>query len=219
MDIGVIISIAMLAAGAALYFFVIKKKSNMTSASGGNISYAPAPSPTGWMFFYSPGMTGDASDFNFPAVDGVHYVGKATGGPLKPGATITMNFTISGTGTFAAMDPGEGPPCHVDLYFQHVNDDLSGQGPAQFYRWFSKAQAKPLAPGSFSITTTLDVANFVPVGGNLSSGGITPDAGFADCLANAAFVGYTFGGQYFAGHGVAVTGGTMHFHLDNYTIV
>lgn len=187
-------------------------------AKGGSPAYIPPkPTTTGWGFYYSPGMpqqmwdNGDGTFyFDFPSKDGVHYVYRS--GSAQPGQTISMTFKIEGTGTFMSSDANEGPPCRVRLYIQRANDNLS----TEFYRWWAHATVD-LAPGEFTLSAPLVVDQWGSVGGGLPQW-TDPATGFAQCLANLQNIGFTFGGQWFAGHGVYVSNGNMRFTLKSYTI-
>jgi hypothetical protein len=185
-----------IAIAAGTYFFLIKKKST-----------APTYTPT------APGWQNDGGNVSVNA-DGSfhfgepHYISRANG-PLQPGQTITCRFRITGNGEFVASDPAEGPPCHVSLFFERAGDDRGDVVQYQFYRWFSHARAELTGAAEYTVSSELVQDQWGPVGGDGASN--DPNlaaAGFADAMANAAVVGFTFGGQYFAGHGISVKPGT-----------
>lgn len=205
MNIFIIIAIIGVVVGGAAYFVLRKRKS-----SGGTGVVGPAPGG-GWVQQY--GNVSVSSDGNFTFGE-PHYITKSAP-RLSPGQTITLRFRIDGAGEFVPCDPAEGPPCDVSLYMQKAGDN----GLQLYGRWFGKARAILGAAQEYSVSSKLVVDEWGPVGGGLTDPR-APEEGFADCLANAAVVGFTFGGEFFAGHGVKVKpgSGTASFTLLEYSI-
>lgn len=185
-----------LGAGAGLIGYSLLK------AKGGA---TPAYKPTagGWSFVYSPGMTGDASHFTFPNADGVHYITTKAAG-LALGKTITLRFNLSGDGALAVADPADIPPATVRLFIwgQGVND-----------RWWIRA-ATNLVDGDQTVSAVIDPANWGGVGGNP----VVVQAPFESVISNPYAMGFTLGGQYFAGHGVYCPVGSKTFTLLEYSV-
>ena len=118
---------------------------------------APAPiaASSDWTIAYSPGMPSQMTKkdghhyFDFPNVDGVHYVYKRTPS-VNVGQTVTMVFTIEGSGNFV---PTEGTAsARVRLFMQEQGDSLTAA--EQYKRWWSTA-AVELKPGTFTLTTVI----------------------------------------------------------------
>lgn len=168
---------------------------------------APKASPqvisNQWSFVYSPGMSGDASAFTFPQTDGVHYIVRKAEG-LALGKTITLKFNISGDGELKVADPSDIPPATVRLFIwgSGVND-----------RWWTKLPAN-LVDGDQVISAVIDPANWGGVGGNPP----VVQAPFAQVVGKPYAMGFTLGGQYFAGHGVYCPAGGKRFRLLEYSV-
>lgn len=180
-----------LAAGAALYFFVIRKKK-------------PAPNPLNppvvgpdWRFLNSPGMTGlrtrpdGTREFDFPPQDGVHMVVRPHRGERL--SSITFRFRIEGNTWFKTSDPADGGTPSVRLFLQRRLDNWSGAGEYEHYRWWS--QPTELKNGEIHLVAPITSANWTSVYGRTNS------AAFVDMLTNLESVGFSFGGS-FAAHGV-----------------
>lgn len=175
-----------------------------------------------WAFEFAVGMPpqptalgGGAFVFNFPRYDGVpehsapavHYVTKPTGPLTGKSSLLIRGEVILGDGATLRPTEGDGP-ARLRLYFQHSGDNLSGQGVYRDYRFWSAPI--DLVPGPFSFEAPLVSQCWSSVYPHDDDA-----AGFADCLANACKVGFTFGGE-FAGHGVLVAGGDAHFKWTEY---
>jgi hypothetical protein len=95
------------------------------------------------------------------------------------------------------------------LLVWRAGDDLSGAGAYASYRFFSH-QTVPLQPGQQTLSVTLDPRLWINVWGH------TDADGFAAALNNVQYMGFTFGGNYFAGHGVWTTSGSASFKVKNF---
>lgn len=206
----VVILIAAVAVG--VYFFVIKKKGSSGSTTSGTVL------PTGWSITNSKNMPAQMSQypsggnyyFDFPSQDGVHYVVKPAP-KLDMGSVVKLEFNVSGSGTVL---PVQGDTAWVTLFMQRRGDNLSGSGPYQQYRyWGAKAR---LASGDGSMSCTLTPDQWSDVFG---SNGMEHQTEFADCVANAEMIGFTFGdpGAGATGHGAYSNGGNR-FTLKSFTI-
>jgi hypothetical protein len=182
-----------------------------------NMPTNPAPT-SGWSILHSPGMppsmsqSADGTYFvDLPQQDGLHYVVQgAQGNPT--GKTITIKFELLGTGELLASDPSETCPCSVSLYLQQQGDTLSAAD--EFKRWWS--HKIPLnAQGEASVVVSPE--NFAQVFGKRGSD--FPQQ-FQAAMSSLANVGFTFGGRYFAGHGIYVKQGTgsVRFVLKEYSV-
>jgi hypothetical protein len=184
----------------------------------------PTPVPSSeWTISYSegtpPALTpqpgGGYSVLIPPAPGSIHYVTKATG-PLPASGTVRLTFLLTGTG-IAMPKPGtDTPPATVRLYFQRTGDDLSARGQYEFFRWWSKP-INIAGDGSYNIAAALAPSDWTSVYGRP---GTDPAAGtlFQDALNNAGQVGFTLGGQSFAGHGVMATNADLTLFLQDYTV-
>src|SRR5258707_1254081 len=86
--------------------------------------------PPGWNILYSPNMppqmSSDPADgsfhFDFPAMDGVHYVLKNSP-PVSLGQTITVKFAIVGDGKLIPVDGDT--TARVRIMLEQRGDDLA----------------------------------------------------------------------------------------------
>ncbi len=168
--------------------------------------------PPGWNLMFSknvpPQMFASADGtfyFDFPQSDGVHYVLKPID-KLALGQTITMSFAIAGAGHLIPTD-GD-PTARVRVMIQQKDDNLAQPDK----RWWSQP-IELKAPGDFTLIAPLDFDKWITIGGGLPTAGAP---GFANCIANVANVGFSFGG-WSAGHGVYAKG-PSRFILKSFTI-
>lgn len=163
------------------------------SSGGGN--NPPLPQAQGWTATYSIGISA-CDDFNFGEL---HYCIKQQQAQI--GQTIRMAFTISGSGTLYPVERADAPPATLRLF---IASDPSG---TSMTRWWCPTSRTDLSNGSFSVSCTITSE----WGGVYGQANVPPIGGIN-------YVGFTMGGQSFAGHGVAATNGPVHFHLDSYTV-
>jgi hypothetical protein len=149
----------------------------------------------------------------------VSYVQRQQRRNLGPNKQIAMSYEITGNSPSFEYRTNWNNTCggkpDLVLILQQVDDNLSGDGPYAYYRWFSQPVAQTLALGAFTYTVPLDMAQWVPI---FRSSPAADATGWATMLANVGLVGFGFGGGCFAAHGVAVTSGTAHFQLKSYTV-
>lgn len=169
---------------------------------------------------YSQGMPkvmpqdGQGYYFDFPpSPGGVDYIFRSSGA-VKAGQTMSIAFSLSGTGLVKPCANSGTGPARLRLYFQRKGDDWSGSRQFEFYRWWSTANVVLDALGDFTLSAVLDPAQWSSVLGR--TGDAAPKA-FADALAKANVVGFTFGAS-FAGHG-DYADGPVRFRLNSFAIV
>lgn len=199
MQIIIPIVIVVAAAGAVGFYFMQKRKKDATAPS-----YEEMPAVgNGWSFVYSNGVSGDASAFTFPKTDGVHYV-VSRAQNIAMGKTITVRFNIGGTGELKVADPSDIPPATLRLLIwgQTIND-----------RWWGHPSIN-LDDGDLSLSIKIDQTLWTGVGGNPP----VQQAPLEQVVANPYAMGFTMGGQYFAGHGVYCPQGTRTFRLLEYSV-
>lgn len=147
-----------------------------------------------WKAIYSYGIT-NCDSFNFGEL---HYCVNVINAQV--GQRITMSFTLSGSGTLYPVEATDAPPPTVRLF---VSADTTGNR-----RWWCPTSKTDMTgPGTYTVsciistewTGVFGVANDPPIG-------------------NIRYVGYTMGGQSFAGHGVAARNGSVHFTLNQYDV-
>jgi hypothetical protein len=187
----------------------------LLAGNNGDSASALAASSSGWTIAYSPGMPSEMPTkdgnyyFDFPKMDGVHYVYQRAPA-VGVGQTVTMVFTIEGSGTFI---PTEGTAsARVRLFLQERGDTLTAAEPHK--RWWSTAFAE-LKPGTFALTAVIAPELWSSVLGK--NGGEIPGE-FYNAISNLANIGFTFGGT-FAGHGVYVIGGNARFVLKEFRVI
>jgi hypothetical protein len=132
------------------------------------------------------------------------------------GKTLTATFEISGTtGAFTYFGEGTpenpcGTPASVRMFF---TTDNSG-GFAFTHYWWSNPESQVLGNGAFTLTATVEPAEWSDWNGQ---NGATQTAGFADAASNVTVVGFSFGGGCFFENGVGTTDGSGTFQLDSFT--
>jgi hypothetical protein len=177
--------------------------------------------PQNWYTFYSAGVSihpstdpGGAWSFEFPSMEAgghVNYMETPLRLTTIPNS-VSVTFKVeSNAPQYIVLDPGDIPPATVHLFFEQQNDDLVNANG----RWW--AQTGGYNCGSqdnemISFTVPLSAAEWTNVYGQFSN------ESFGAALANVGWIGLTFGGQYFWGHGVALAGGSAKFILINMQI-
>lgn len=139
----------------------------------------------------------------------VNYV-YTTPQPLAIGGVITLNYTVTGYASFGVADNADIPPAKIRLFIWQANDTGSNT-----FRWWCGAPMDLVAGDNQIMSCPLDPAVWSDVNGQ---SGLDQKAGFSAALANPYAMGFTFGGQYFAGHGVWVTVGAASFKVNSFTI-
>jgi hypothetical protein len=145
--------------------------------------------------------------FTFPALGGaVGYI--YTAKTPKQGQTVTLDFTLTGTGTvIPSPASGSGPP-ELRLFLWEKGDDVSCSGQFASYRWWSNPGAAPLmSSGLRTLSVTVDPAFWTNCVGQHDR------AGFQGALNNLLGVGFTFGAEFF-GHGV-YSNGDVKFKINS----
>jgi hypothetical protein len=201
-----------------------------------------------WQFQYSTNVpknptavSATAWEFNFPVnpsnSDGVHYL--VTTSPILTGkSALTMSGLISsGAGTtFVPLTEAghvdtSSAPASCGFYLEEAGDNLSGAVENAknyaYYRWWSHTGRVVLANGNFSVTASFtNLSDWSSVFGEFANAmtsteaesPVTPRHGFAQALANPAYIGITCGGEFF-GHGVIAKGtGPATFRMDSISV-
>lgn len=126
---------------------------------------------------------------------------------LAAGRTITLNYSVDGNATLAPADPSDVAPATIALFIWAANDN----GTTNFGRmWCPKRPNLVLGDNQ----TYSCVINSSWTGAGVQSG----VANTGTPSTNAFAVGFTLGGQYFAGHGVWATGGSATFKVNSYSV-
>jgi hypothetical protein len=177
--------------------------------------------PQQWYVLYSAGLSSHPStdpngawSFEFPkASSGGHVNYLET--PFQANVTlhnITAAFrVISNDPQYFVVDPSDHLPATCRLMIEQQNDDLRDPNG----RWWANASIYNLGSQdnqivSYTIPLTSD--QWTNVDGERDA------TALANAVSNIGWVGITFGGQYFAGHGVAIGGGSAKFVLISYDV-
>lgn len=203
--------------------FVIPALLLLAACSGGSspppspLAGWPTPAPGQWASgLYAQVVTPNiGASFAIPGGNGIHYIYTPAPANLKTAATMTLTYTVSGNATFGISDPSDVPPPQVDLFIWQAGDNLTCQGAFVNARQFSN-QRSPLANGTYTLSVPLTQSAWHNCYGN----GPPPIAppNLAQAINGAAYVGFTFGGGYFDGHGVYVSSGNATFTINSFVV-
>ncbi len=172
----------------------------------------PSPNISSWLLRYSSGVTLSAGpSFTFPRSPGsVNYLTESYNVPIAQSQALTMTVQIIGSPTFNYMlEPSNVciSPATVRPYLEaqvpkHCPDATYTCAPPSARQWSNPA-AIELEEGTFTL-----VVPFTPPLWSDAEGvfGQNDLAGFAETLAHPRYLGMTFGGGCFFGHGVNVDG-------------
>lgn len=194
--------------------------------SGSNPYGDPPPEPNvislnpqEWNILYSPDMPlhpapdpEGAWSFEFPLrVDGsVHYVAVPFKGTI-PLHEVTITFKVeSKSAQYAVMDPSDHPPATFHLFFEENNEigNLNDRWWADYGGYNLGSQDGQV----LIISVPLKSADWSNMYGQHDP------VAFSAALAHVGTFGLTFGGQYYWGHGAAVSSGSAKFILINYGV-
>ena len=172
--------------------------------------------PRNWYIFYSSAMphhpSADPSgawSFAFPPSEAgghVNYV-QTPFNTTGMANAVTITFRIeSEAPEYELNDPSDKLPATVRLFFEQQNDDLvKADG-----RWWAPATKYDL--GSQDNSTITFVVPFTWDRWTNVYGEQDPQS-FSAALKNIGWIGVTFGGQSFAGHGAALSKGSAKYVL------
>lgn len=175
--------------------------------------------PNDWYILYSAGTSNHPSSSSEGAwsidlptqPNHINYVEtpfQSTGAPT----TISISFRVdSSSPQYVVMDPADKPPATFRLMIEKQGDDLTDPNG----RWWADDFIYNLGSEdnqTLSVVVPLTSDNWSNVDGQHDA------TAFADALKNVGWVGVTFGGQYFAGHGTALSSGSAQFVLIAYTL-
>jgi hypothetical protein len=149
----------------------------------------------------------------------VGYVTQARPFSYLEGSALEARFSIATEGPVVfdhyteAINTSDFP-AHVRFLLQNgpISWDMNG-------RWWSNPIAVKLEPGSFTLRVPLDPSQWSNVSGQKGDFDASTRAGFARVLANTSELGFTFGGGFFFGHGVRVSGGKARFILTGFDVI
>ena len=190
------------------------------------VPVVPSQPGTGWQITHSstpaPNVVNDGFDFPTAAnadVAWVSYFELPLSRDISASSTLSITYTLIGIDPiFDHSSPNNVStgPATITILLHRAGDDLSGKGDMAYYRWFSPLlgpNSVPLQLGTRTITVDLnDVAKW----GSLAD---AQYQWFKDAQKNLGSIGVVFGGGDFYSHGLSVTSGSAHFHIDRYTIM
>lgn len=170
--------------------------------------------------------------FDFPVDSGrstfqtVNYLYTKYTAPLGSQLTYALAITSTGAPVFQwKTEAGNNcdsaiqfcAPAAARPYFEssYKGTCASGQISVWCNRWWSANSYYVLTPGLVTLVILLDPAQWSTVNG---STGVQEIAAWNYALQNPTQIGITFGGGYFFGHGVYVTGGTAQFQLQQLSV-
>ena len=125
---------------------------------------------------------------------------------------MVVTFRVESTeAQYVVIDPTDKLPATVRLFFEQRGDNL--QDPNG--RWWAQSSMYDLGSQdgqTLTITVPLTYEEWSNVYGKYNA------QAFSEALKNVGWVGMTFGGQFFAGHGVAVSSGSAKYILIAYNV-
>jgi|ERR1700733_120306 len=177
--------------------------------------------PHNWIILYSSGMPQNPSadlagawSFHFPSYEAgghVNYVQT----PFNKTTTlrnVTITFTVeSDDPRYHVMDDKDHLPATFHVFMERQNDNLEAEG-GRFWAQPSKYNLGSDDNHQITITVPLTSDCWTDVDGKNNSDS------FQDLLKNIGWIGITFGGQFFFGHGVALAGGSAKFVLVDFFV-
>ncbi len=130
------------------------------------------------------------------------------------GKTVTATYTISGPSPFSYYGAPDAcnTPASARLYFQTTK--AGGFDPTQYW-WAHTTGAQQLAPGTFTVTTTVTPDQWSDWSGKMGTDSLA-SAGFAAAAANVTGIGLSFGGGCFFENGVAAPNDSLT--LTSFTV-
>lgn len=202
----------------------------LAGCSGGGSappSGPPAGSCCGWEPQFSTGVVlkpaTQGFEFAFPVKpNSIHYLVAPQGGglALNPGQVITADYEITGSNPVFEYTPEPtntcGGPANVRLFIQEQGDNLGGQGPYAYYRWWA-TNPLTLLIGTFSLSEALQPGSWSSIYGEKGDASAAAIAGFQQAISHIGNIGMTFGGGCFAGHGADLASGSATFNVRSFT--
>jgi len=152
-----------------------------------------------------------AWSFSFPTAGHVNYVQT----PFNASAvlkSVHITFRVaSNAPQYEVIDPNDILPATVHIFFEQQNDNLVNPDG----RWWADPSQYNL--GSQDNETTTAIVPFDPSQWSNVYGDKDPQS-FYGALNNVGWIGVTYGGQYFWGHGVALGGGAASYMLIDFHV-
>jgi hypothetical protein len=197
-----------------LSLIVLMTAWSIFGGAGSSSITIPIPIAGQWLDFggNEPAISGGA--FTFPGPSGVAgYFYTKPPATIAQGGTVTLVYSIEGsTPVWGVSDPNDVPPATMHLFLWRSGDDLSCNDAMASYRFWAASGVTLKLGDNQTLTSVLDPSVWTNCYGQHDT------SGFAGALANAMGIGFTFGGQNFAGHGVYLSRGSATFKVNSYTV-
>ena len=176
----------------------------------------PTAAPGGWSFNFPLGKLVPDQANGFVINHHVDYVLAAWTKPIA-GSSISFTYQVTGNAPVWNFKTAPNNTCggapNFTAMIEHTGD---GALTTPTWRWWAHPNVTlGLTAGAVTVTVPLDPAFWSDVYGVSGAAAL---GAFKDTLAHPGFIGLTFGGGCFAGHGVGVTGGNATFTLTDYHI-
>jgi hypothetical protein len=195
-------------------FIVLVSAWSIFSGAGSSSLTIPIPGAGQWVDFGRNEPPISSGAFTFPGPSGVAgYFYTKPPATIAQGQTVTLVYSIDGsTPEWGVSDPTDVPPATMRLFLWRSGDDLSCNGVMASYRFWAPSGVTLKLGDNQTLTSVLDPSVWTNCYGQ-------PDtSGFAGALENAMGIGFTFGGQNSAGHGVYLSRGSATFKVNSYTV-
>lgn len=177
--------------------------------------------PQNWYIYYSAEMPPHPStdpegawSFEFPSSETSGHVNYVQT-PFNATTTlhnVSITFKVESVAPqYVVVDPTDIPPATVHVFFEQQNDNLSDANG----RWWAGASQYNL--GSKDNTAVTYSVPLIPDQWS-NVYGQRDSQSFYSALANVGWIGVTFGGQYFWGHGVALASGSAKYILVGFQV-
>lgn len=176
--------------------------------------------PLDWYIFYSEEMPphpsaldGGGWYLDLPSVAAGHVNYAQT--PFRstePPHGVTVTFRLeSSAPQYVVLDSSDVLPATVHIFFEQQGDDLVNSDG----RWWAPSSCYNLGSKD-NETITISVPLASEYWSNVY--GQSNEVAFSGALKNIGWIGLTFGGQYFWGHGVALASGSAKLVLTGFQV-
>ena len=197
-----------------LSLIVLVSACSIFGGASSSSSTIPTPDAGQWVDFGRNEPTISNGVFTFPGPSGVAgYFYTKPPATIARGQTVTLVYSIVGsTPEWGVSDAADVPPATMHLFLWRRGDDLSCNGVMASYRFWAPSGVTLKLGDNQTLASVLDPSVWTNCYGEHDT------SGFAGALANAMGIGFTFGGQNFAGHGVYLSRGSATFKVNSYTV-
>jgi hypothetical protein len=197
-----------------LSLIVLVSACSIFGGAGSSSLTIPIPGAGQWVDFGRNEPTISSGAFTFPGPSGVAgYFYTKPPATIAQGQTVTLIYSIDGsTPEWGVSDSTDVPPATMRLFLWRSGDDLSCNGVMASYRFWAPSGVTLKLGDNQTLTSVLEPSVWTNCYGQHDT------SGFAGSLENGMGIGFTFGGQNFAGHGVYLNRGSATFKVNSYTV-